>query len=187
MKTLTKLEYKTADPKTLEKLTKPIPLTMGVKPSTGMKPPGAEFSREMQEALTPIGQQPVAGFLAPPRTDLSGRRVKSPDRPEIYLVDKYGYRRWIPDPLTYNNLFRGWDGILIAIDIDSISLGAPITSGAVLAQAYGRAPIYLIDSGVKRWIVSPQIMDKYYFAWDHVYVVPPMIIDSIPIGDYIDR
>ena len=45
-----------------------------------------------------------------------------------------------------------------------------------------RAPL---DSAQKRWIVSPPVFDKYHFAWNKVYVVPPVIINSIATGPNI--
>src|SRR5262249_36609415 len=79
----------------------------------------------------PLGREPIAQFCREPRYDLNGLRIKSRNRPEIYLVMS-GYRRWIPDPATYNNLFRNWEGVVPFADIDAIPLGAPITPGAVL-------------------------------------------------------
>ena len=32
------------------------------------------------------------------------------------------------------------------------------------------------------WIVSPPVFDKYHFAWNKVYGVPPVIINSIATG-----
>ncbi len=123
--------------------------------------------------------------LGSPRPDLNGLRVKLPSAPEIYLIDR-GYRRWIPNPATYNNLFRDWNGIVTDIDINEIPLASQISNGAILGRADGTAPVFLIDQGMKRWIVSPAIMDQYYFAWNQVYVLPPATVDSVPSGSNID-
>jgi hypothetical protein len=56
----------------------------------------------------------------------------------------------------------------------------------MLARVSGTAPVYLIDQDVKRWIVNPTIMDKSYFAWNHVYTLLPATINAIPIGSNID-
>lgn len=175
-----------ADSKELEKTTKAVPVSVGVEPP-GDKPPAAEANlmREMETALTPMGVQPTAAYWGGPRPDLNGLRVKMPNRPEIYLIDR-GYRRWVPNPMTYNNLFRDWNGIVVDINIDEIPLAPQITSGAVLVRAAGTAPVYLVDAGVKRWIVSPAMMDKYYFAWNRVYVLPAGSVDPIPVGPNID-
>lgn len=118
------------------------------------------------------------------RLDLNGLRVKSPAAPHVYLIDR-GVRRHIPDPPTYDNLFRSWNGIIVDINISDITLGLPITPGAVLAKASNHPAIYLIDHSQKRWIVSPPVFDKYYFAWNRVVVVPPVVINSIPTGSNI--
>lgn len=178
--------HKTANADEVEKQTKPVPVSIGVKPP-GDRPPEreAQFRNDFEKAFAPMGVEPTADFWAAPRPDLNGLRVKLPNRPEIYLIDR-GYRRWIPNPATYNNLFRDWNGVVVDINIDEIPLGASITSGAILARADGFAPVYLIDQGMKRWITSPAIMDQYYFAWNRVYVLPPATINSIPSGPNID-
>jgi hypothetical protein len=185
-KIMNSMNYKTADGKSLEIITKPIPVRVGVEPpgdkSLIMK---TQFLEESETGFASMGVEPVAENWSAPRPDLNGLRVKLPNRHEIYLIDR-GYRRWIPNPATYNNLFRDWNGVVIDIDIDEIPLGASITSGAVLARASGTAPIYLIDQGLKRWIASPAIMDKYYFAWGRVYTLPSATINAIPSGSNID-
>jgi hypothetical protein len=116
-----------------------------------------------------------------PRTELNGVRVKAPNNPMVYLVDQ-GYKRWIPNPSTYNNLFRDWTTIVVDIDVDAIPTGAQISDGAILARAVNTAPVYLIDQGVKRWIVSPAAMDKYDFDWGKIKVVDSVVIDALPRG-----
>jgi hypothetical protein len=153
---------------------------------------GGQFMSNYQTALASdiqvITSLPTTavGMTAPlaltPRPDLSGLRVKSPNDPAIYLIDPDGYRRWIPNPATYNNLFRDWNGVVISIDINEIALGLNLTDGAVLARATGTAPVYLVSNGIKRWITSPSAMDKYYFNWNTIIQIPHVLIDSIPTG-----
>lgn len=147
-------QHATAPAKELETRTEPLELKIGITP--------ALFSN--------------------PRPDLSGLRVKMPNHPEIYLIDPEGYRRWIPNPPTYNNLFRSWDGVVIDINIDEIAQSTPLSNGAILARAAGTAPVYLVSNGVKRWVTSPQVMDKYNFRWDRVYELPAVAINFIPTG-----
>jgi hypothetical protein len=43
------------------------------------------------------------------RPDLNGARVKHPLYSSVYLIDR-GQKRGIPNPGTYNNLFKDWNG-----------------------------------------------------------------------------
>jgi hypothetical protein len=115
------------------------------------------------------------------RPDLNGERVKAPGRPEIYLIDR-GRRRWIPDPQTYGNLFRDWQGIHESRSYLDIPTSTPISHGAYLAKDDGSPAVYLVDNGHRRWVTSPAAMDKYYFSWDQVRVVPDGTLDGIPAG-----
>ncbi len=118
------------------------------------------------------------------RTDLNGLRVKLPGNPAIYLMDE-GRRRHIPNPSTYDNLFRDWNGIVEDTDIPDIDEETPISNGAILARAVGTAAVFLIDKGLKRHITSPAIMDRYHFNWGKIHDVAPALIDSIPSGPSI--
>ena len=117
-----------------------------------------------------------------PRPDLSGLRLKAPNNPAVYVVDPQGCLRWIPDPATYNHLFRDWGSIIIDIDLVNIAVGPALTSGAVLARGSSEAAVYLITNGTKHWIISPAAMDKYDFNWNTVVQVPNILVDTIPSG-----
>jgi hypothetical protein len=116
------------------------------------------------------------------RPDLAGLRVTSLTRGPIYLVNPEGLLQWVPNPPTYNNLFRDWNGV-ISLDTAPLSIGTALSDGAILAKGHVSAPVYIISNGKKRWITSPAAMDKYYFAWERIYVVPQVLIDSIPTGN----
>lgn len=118
------------------------------------------------------------------RPDLNGYRVRVPGQAAIYLIDR-GKRRHIPNPETYNNLFRNWDGIVGDINVPEITEDAPLASGSALIQGQGRAEVYLLDQGKKRHILSPAVMDRYYFDWQKIHHVPGNVIDSIPSADAI--
>ena len=124
----------------------------------------------------------IAPLIAVPRPDLSGLRLKAPNSPAVYVVDPQGFLRWIPDPVTYNNLFRDWNSIIVDIDLVNIAVGPALTSGAVLARGSSEAAVYLISNGTKQWITSPAAMDKYDLNWNTVVLVPNALVDSIPGG-----
>lgn len=118
-----------------------------------------------------------------PRPDLAGQRYQYPGQAQIYLIDVLGTRRWIPNPDTYNRLFRDWNGIVQDIDTLEILAGAPISSDAYLAQSNDLHQYkYLIDGGHKRWIDGQAAMDKYYFNWNNLVPVDPAILSTIPDG-----
>jgi hypothetical protein len=150
-----------------------------------------EFGTLVKEDLAvPTAREEVSLGIATaefgsPRPELNGLRVKVPGRPEVYLMDQ-GYRRWVPNPATYNSLFRDWNGIREELAVTDIPVGTPVTDGAILARGSGTAPVYLIDGGVKRWVTSPAAMDRYYFNWQTVYNVPLVLLQNIPAGSNID-
>lgn len=147
--------------------TVPVPVSIGYFPS----------SHDSVAGLTEVR-------ASGPRPDLNGTRCKFSNRPHIYLIDN-GYRRHIPDPTTYNNLFRDWEGVVVDNDIDEIPEARAIQSGAILAKGHATPQVYLIDQGQKRHIVSPDVMEKFHFAWGRIYVVPQILIDAIPTGQPI--
>ncbi|MDT0453162.1 hypothetical protein [Streptomyces hesseae] len=118
------------------------------------------------------------------RPDLNGLRIKAVNSPNIYLVLD-GKRHWIPNPATYNNLFRDWNGVVSVLDVGDITAGSALSDGAFLGKASGRPEVYLFSNGVKRWITSPAVMDKYYFAWNRIQDLPAEAVNSVPNGPYI--
>jgi hypothetical protein len=130
----------------------------------------------------PIVKLGVTPQTAVPRPDLAGLRLVAPNPTAIYLVDPHGYLRWIPDPTTYNYLFRDWNGIVTDVDLINIAQGAPLSSGALLAQGVGTLAIYLVSNGSKQLITSPAAMDKYYFNYNTVAHVPYILVEYIPSG-----
>ena len=116
--------------------------------------------------------------------ELNGLRVKIPGQPAVYLIDN-GVRRHIPNPDTYNRLFRDWNNIQEAYYYALVDVGAPISTQAGLMRAYDQAAVYLVEPGSKRWITSPYVMDKYNFSWGNISLVPSYIINSLPTGSSI--
>ncbi len=47
------------------------------------------------------------------------------------------------------------------------------------------APVYKIEDGRKRWIVTEEIFLRHGFAWADVRVVPKATVDNILSGDNI--
>jgi hypothetical protein len=119
---------------------------------------------------------------AVPQPQLAGSRIEAAGGPDIYLIDDDGTKRHIPDPTTYNNLFRDWTGIK-TVDPSTVTSGPDLTSGAYLAWAgVDGDPIYLVTNGQKRHIASPAVFDKFWFASNKVQTVPQSTLDALPNG-----
>ncbi len=130
---------------------------------------------EVTKGIAPEG-------LVSPRPDLAGLRLTPLTGGPIYLVNPEGLLQWIPNPNTYNNLFRDWNGVY-RVDTATMPIGTALSDGAILVKGNASAAVYLVSNSRKRWITSPAAMDKYYFNWNHVYVVPQILVNSILTGN----
>lgn len=120
-----------------------------------------------------------------PRPDLAGSKVRVAGRTPIYVIDQLGYRRLIPFPLTFMNLFKDesvFQGVVVASSVAEIPEGPALDEGALLVRGRCSERIYLLDQGRKRPISSQAIMDKYDFDEESVVVVPQILIDAVPEG-----
>jgi hypothetical protein len=103
------------------------------------------------------------------RPELNGTRMRDTSTQRIYLIDQ-GWRRWIPSPTCYENIFANWDNILTMTTEDGqIDEGPAISETATIIevqQADGHAYQYFLDPGAKlaRLIPSPTIISKYNFT-----------------------
>jgi hypothetical protein len=79
-------------------------------------------------------------------------------------------------------------------DVDAIPEDRQLPNGAVLVRPAGYPQIYLVDHQVfvggpsvsfatsgTRWVASPEAMDSYGLSWERVYVVPPILVWSLPM------
>lgn len=143
-----------------------------------------DASRDAENARLAFMQvDPQAAGAAQPHPELGGLRLRLPQRPEIYLIDPEGFRHWIPDPYTYNRLFRNWSGIYEDPSLFDIADGGPLSHGSTLIRADGTAPVYFVSRHTKRWVTSPAVMNKCNFKWPvGGDVVAPAVADAIPTG-----
>jgi hypothetical protein len=110
-----------------------------------------------------------------------GERVTASTGGAIYLV-MHGLLRLIPDPTTYNNLFKTWNGVVVSdYLVDNIPSGPALTSGAVLAKGSSPA-IYLVTNNQKLWIPDPATFEKFSFNGSKVNTVADVIINFVPTG-----
>lgn len=119
------------------------------------------------------------------RTDLNGIRIQIPGNAAIWLILN-GVRRHIPNPSTFDNLFRNWNGIVQDINADQIDEGAALSNGAFLARPNNEAPVYLVSNNEKMHVLSPDVMDDYNFDWNRVQSLPKVAIDAIASGPNVN-
>ncbi|GAA0588796.1 hypothetical protein GCM10010172_87190 [Paractinoplanes ferrugineus] len=118
------------------------------------------------------------------RPDLACARVKSPTQPQVYVIDPEGYRRWIPNPATYESLFRSWEGIVVSLETNQIAERAPLDDGAFLGKAESQPHVYLVSNGMKRWIINMGVFDKGWFTGARMKTLPDAAMAAIPTGPY---
>ncbi|HWZ42107.1 MAG TPA: hypothetical protein VNW97_01450 [Candidatus Saccharimonadales bacterium] len=118
--------------------------------------------------------------------ELSGRFARIPGRQALFIIDRQGYRRLIPFPLTFIHLFKdacALQDVLLTTYVGNIAEGPSLDDGAVLMRGSCSECIYLLDQGCKRLITGQRIMEKYGFNETAVVVVRQAIIDAVPTGE----
>lgn len=143
-----------------------------------------EFINEMPEDAPATLKRP-AGEATEPHPELAGCKVRITGTTPIFVIDRKGYRRLIPFPLTFLNLFRDADmlRVLVSTNIADISEGPPLDDGAVLLRGTTSEGIYLLDRSKKRLITCQATMDKYGFSEASVIVIPQILMEAVPDGE----
>jgi hypothetical protein len=131
-----------------------------------------------------VGSAPV-GITPEPAPQLNGLLLQLPGAAPIYLVLN-SFRRWIPSPATMAALFVPNPNVIKDIGIGTVSEGPALSANAVLAKADNSERVYLVTNGIKMWIPSPDIFNRYQFNWNKVVTVPSILMESIPNGPDIE-
>jgi hypothetical protein len=121
-----------------------------------------------------------------PHPEFAGRKARIPGTTPIYVIDRKGYRRYVPYPLTFLNLFGDAipaDRMMVAEEVANIAIGPPLDDRAILVRGASLESIYLVDRGAKKLISSSQVMNKYGFDEKCIISVPQVLIDSVPVGE----
>ena len=121
-----------------------------------------------------------------PHPELAGRRARIPGTTPIYVIDRNGYRRYVPFPLTFLNLFGDTISsinMMVEEEVADIAIGPPLDERAILVRGASSESIYLMDRGAKKLISSPTVMKKYGFDENCIVSAPQVLIDSIPAGE----
>lgn len=149
-------------------------------------PVPAEKVQKEFEKVTQLKYSELTPHMASnirPHPELAGKRLRLPGEAAIYLIDPEGYRHHIPDPYTYNRIFRDWGGVFDDADLYDIPDAGPLTYGASVIRGDNMAPVYLVSTGMKRHVSSPPVMDKCNFKWPAGGdVVGPAVVAAIPTG-----
>jgi hypothetical protein len=144
-----------------------------------------EFINQMPLDAAEAIQIPVGDTRELPRPELAGCKVRVTGTTPVYLIDRGGYRRLIPSPLTFLNLFqdKAMLQVLVSSSNADISEGPPLDDGAVLFRGRTSECVYLLDHGKKRLITCQAVMDKYEFSEESIIVAPQILVDAVPEGE----
>lgn len=105
----------------------------------------------------------------------------------VYMIFR-GYARWIPNPTTYNNLFKSWSIIQTwpASYMRTMKaegrIGRPITNGATLVKSNRQATVYFRVDGRKLPIADPTTFNHYGFNWRKIKTYSQSSINRIRSG-----
>jgi len=125
------------------------------------------------------------GVSGIPHPELSGTKARIPGQYTLYVIDRHGYRRRIPFPLTFVNLFRdsAFRGMLVSSTVAEIAEGPALDDDALLLRGAASEQVYLLDGGRKRLIDGRRVMEKYGFNEAAVVVAPQAIVNALRDGD----
>jgi hypothetical protein len=110
-----------------------------------------------------------------------GSVVREVSRPEVYVIFG-GAKFWIPDPATLQRLYGGWAAVRVVPDgtLAADGIGDVPADGTIVREEH--APeVWRIESGTRRWIVSPTVLARYG-GWAAVRLVPDSALAKFPTG-----
>lgn len=115
---------------------------------------------------------------------LEGRLVKIINQPAIWLILD-GKRRHIPNPTSFNAIFKNWNTILTRFpqELSIIPTGPPLLN-ARLIKGSGPA-VYLTVDLSKRHIANPRTFNHFNFSWNKIINVSNAVISNLPTGPVI--
>lgn len=120
------------------------------------------------------------GWTAPTR---SGQRIKAPDSNRVYVIDPYGYKRWIASAAVYEALYGSgpgaWSGIVTDKYTRCILEAKSLLSTRKLVKMPHRPEVYLYDGWQIHWIVSVEAFNHYGFAWNKIETLDGVWFDPM--------
>lgn len=106
---------------------------------------------------------------------------------KVYVIES-GLKRWIKTADIFNKLGYSWANIIRISDdiLNNIPPGKDVAStyqypdGTLIR---GNGPqVYLIEKGVGRWILNPQIFEAKGFKWQNIIRISDKILSGIKKG-----
>lgn len=106
--------------------------------------------------------------------------VRQKDEPEVYLVTSSGLKRHLPNSqILY--LYGQAEEIVALEDKKMIDL----LPENYLIRGKGQDKVYFLDQKIKRWITSPETLEKMGFDWSEVVEIEAQELDYYPEGSPI--
>jgi hypothetical protein len=109
-----------------------------------------------------------------------GLRVAAHTTSAICLV-MWGELHWIPDPATFNSLFKDWSGIINSdYIVDNMPKGLALAAGSFIAISGASPAWYFVTLGKKLHIPDPATVNRFNFR--SPISLPHLALDYIPTG-----
>lgn len=113
-------------------------------------------------------------------TQYDGLRVASHSTSAIYLA-MWGQLHWIPNPATFNSIFKDWNGIVNSdYLVDNMPKGPALATGSFIANSAPAPAWYFVTLGRKLHIPNPATVTRFNFR--SPVSIPPLALDYIPTG-----
>ena len=129
-----------------------------------------------------------------PTVQWEGRLLRADGKGNVYRIEG-GRKRWVTTEAILTSQYGGWGQVMDvpAATLDQFPVGADITAAAVtkapttayegkLLRAEGQGAVYLIQSGLKHWVSTEDILTARYGGWNNVTDVPAAVLNLFPKG-----
>ncbi len=116
--------------------------------------------------------------------DLDGTRLRIEGDHRVWLMIN-GERRLIADTSVYDALFSDVIKLRTEEDVESLPEGPPLNEGTCLVRPYGELSIYLVTGypmPQRHLIETYETLIDFAFTESKVWNVPPLVLDSVPLG-----
>jgi hypothetical protein len=103
---------------------------------------------------------------------------------KVYLVQS-GWKRHVPNPPTFEARGLSWASITPVPD-GWLPTGKPllnvVATGWLVRLPGDQVPVYVMDSGIRRHIISPAVLTECGFGWDAITILSAPTITAFPEG-----